>query len=229
MENRTQIKQWLFAGFCLTALSLNAQKQLLPQPQQIVEGKGFLKTKGFTLTNGNSDLTSMLETAEIGLSESGKKLSLTLVDQLPGVKANFSEAYKLLITKDGVQINAITNQGLFWGLQTLSQLLKEYPNGKIPCMEITDWPSFKVRGLMQDVGRSYISLPELKQEIATLAKYKINVFHWHLTENQAWRLESKVFPELVADSNMTRMPGKYYTHEEAKELQAFCKQNHVML
>lgn len=229
MENRTRIKQWLFAGFCLSALTLNAQKQLLPQPQQVVPGKGTLKVKAFALTDKSSSFTTMLETAEIALSESGKNLSLLLVDTISGADANQSEAYNLLITTDGVQIKATTDQGLFWGLQTLAQLLKEYPNGKLPCMEITDWPSFKVRGFMQDVGRSYISMEELKQEIASLAKYKINVFHWHLTENQAWRLESKVFPELVSEKNMTRMPGKYYTHEEARELQEFCKKNHVML
>ncbi|MGL5690008.1 MAG: family 20 glycosylhydrolase, partial [Bacteroidales bacterium] len=229
MENRTRIKQWVIAGFCLTAVSLNAQKQLLPQPQQIVPGKGTLKVKSFSLTDKNPNLATMLETAEIALSESGKNLSLLLVDNISGADANQSEAYNLLITADGVQVRATTNQGLFWGLQTLAQLLKEYPNGKIPCMEITDWPSFKIRGFMQDVGRSYVSMDELKQEIAMLAKYKINVFHWHLTENQAWRLESKVFPELVSEKNMTRMPGKYYTYEEAKELQEFCKKHHVML
>ena len=82
---------------------------------------------------------------------------------------------------------------------------------------------------MQDVGRTYISTDELKREIAILARYKINVFHWHLTENQAWRLQSKVFPMLNDSVNTTRQPGKYYTLEEARELAAFCKQHHVLL
>ena len=82
---------------------------------------------------------------------------------------------------------------------------------------------------MQDVGRSFISIGELKRQIAILSQYKINVFHWHLTENQAWRLESKIFPMLNDSINMTRMPGKYYTIEEAKDLVEFCKQHHVML
>lgn len=82
---------------------------------------------------------------------------------------------------------------------------------------------------MQDVGRRFISLDELKREIAILAKFKINVFHWHLTENQSWRLESKIFPMLNDSVNTTRMPGCYYTLEEAKELVAFCKAHHVLL
>lgn len=82
---------------------------------------------------------------------------------------------------------------------------------------------------MHDVGRTYISLKELKKEIELLSRFKINVFHWHLTENQAWRLESKLYPELNSPQNMTRMPGKYYTLQEAKELVKFCKKHHVML
>ena len=82
---------------------------------------------------------------------------------------------------------------------------------------------------MQDVGRSYISVEELKREIEILSRFKINVFHWHLTENQAWRLESKIFPMLNDSINTVRMPGKYYTLEEARELVDFCKQHQVML
>ncbi len=82
---------------------------------------------------------------------------------------------------------------------------------------------------MQDVGRGYISVEELKREIDILSRYKINVFHWHLTENQAWRLESKIFPVLNDSCNMTRMPGKFYTLEEVRDLVEFCKQRQVML
>ena len=82
---------------------------------------------------------------------------------------------------------------------------------------------------MQDVGRSYLSLEELKREIAILSRFKINTFHWHLTENQAWRLKVKIFPMLNDSANMTRMAGKYYTLEEARELTKFCKAHQVLL
>ena len=82
---------------------------------------------------------------------------------------------------------------------------------------------------MHDVGRGYISVEELKREIAMLSCFKVNVFHWHLTENQAWRLESKRFPELNDSVNMTRFPGKYYTLEEARELVEYCKAHQVLL
>lgn len=82
---------------------------------------------------------------------------------------------------------------------------------------------------MQDVGRSYISMEELKREIEILSRFKINVFHWHLTENQAWRLESKIFPMLNDSVNTIRMPGKYYTLEEARDLVDFCKKHQMLL
>lgn len=82
---------------------------------------------------------------------------------------------------------------------------------------------------MHDVGRSYIPVEELKREISLLSRYKINVFHWHLTENQAWRLECKKYPQLNAPENMEREKGKYYRLEEARQLVEFCKQHQVLL
>ena len=84
--------------------------------------------------------------------------------------------------------------------------LKTDKKGKqlLPLCEITDWPAFRIRGYMHDIGRSYIPVDELKAEIAMLSRFKINTFHWHLTENQAWRLESKKYPQLNAPANMER-------------------------
>lgn len=165
----------------------------------------------------------------------GKKFSgeLTVeekyVSQIEGAKFQ-EEAYHLLITKKGILLEATTPKGMYWGRQTLEQL-KTTKNKKIylPQCEITDWPAFRIRGFMHDVGRSYIPVEELKREISLLSRYKINVFHWHLTENQAWRLESKRYPELNAPENMEREKGKFYTLEEARQLVEFCKQHQVLL
>ena len=157
-------------------------------------------------------------------------IDVKLLPSLPGIPMNQEEAYRLNITKKRITVEAVTERGVYWAMQTLRQLA-DTRNSKtqIRGAEIIDWPAFRIRGFMQDVGRSYISLEELKREIAVLAKFKINVFHWHLTENQSWRLESKIFPMLNDSANTTRMPGKYYTLEEAKELVAFCKAHHMML
>lgn len=165
----------------------------------------------------------------------GKKFSgeLTVeekyVSQIEGAKFQ-EEAYHLLITEKGILLEATTPKGMYWGRQTLEQL-KTTKNKKIylPQCDITDWPAFRIRGFMHDVGRSYIPVEELKREISLLSRYKINVFHWHLTENQAWRLESKRYPELNAPENMEREKGKFYTLEEARQLVEFCKQHQVLL
>lgn len=165
----------------------------------------------------------------------GKKISgeLTVeekyVSQIEGAKFQ-EEAYHLLITKKGILLEATTPKGMYWGRQTL-ELLKTTKNKKIylPQCDITDWPAFRIRGFMHDVGRSYIPVEELKREISLLSRYKINVFHWHLTENQAWRLECRKYPQLNAPENMEREKGKFYTLEEARQLVEFCKQHQVLL
>lgn len=171
--------------------------------------------------------------AEMGGTVSPKTtavIEVKLLPSLPEIPMNRDEAYRLNVTRKRITVEAVTEQGVYWAMQTLRQLAeKKNSKTQIQGAEIVDWPAFRVRGFMQDVGRSYISLEELKREIAVLAKFKINVFHWHLTENQSWRLESKIFPMLNDSANTTRMPGKYYTLEEAKELVAFCKAHHMTL
>ena len=168
-------------------------------------------------------------------SFNGKKSSgeLTIeeriVTRIEGAKFQ-EEAYHLSITRKGILLEATTPKGMYWGRQTLEQL--KYTKNKktwVPQCDITDWPAFRIRGFMHDVGRSYIPLEELKREIRLLSRYKINVFHWHLTENQAWRLESKRYPQLNAPENMEREKGKFYTLDEARQLVEFCKQHQVLL
>lgn len=155
------------------------------------------------------------------------QIKVRYVKAIPGVERNAEEAYRIRITRRSVRIEALTEHGVWNARQTLAQLADE--NGDLPRCTITDWPSFRVRGFMQDVGRRFISLNELKREIDNLAKFKINVFHWHLTENQAWRLEIKAFPQLTAPEYAVRQPGCYYTQEEARELDAYCRERHVTL
>ncbi|MGL4328801.1 MAG: family 20 glycosylhydrolase, partial [Tannerellaceae bacterium] len=214
-------------------VELNAQKQLLPKPQTIHIEEGLLVYNQFKLScdpEVSKLVQDQLSQLNIQIANESKlQLSVKLIDTISGVKNNMDEAYSLSITPAGIELLATTTQGVYWGLQTLAQLVQENKPGKLPYISITDWPSFRVRGFMQDVGRSYISMDELKREIAALSKYKINVFHWHLTENQAWRLESKKYPQLTSAENMTRMPGKFYTQAEARELVEFCKAHNVTL
>ena len=162
-----------------------------------------------------------------GGTVSARPARIRYVKEIPGAALNQEEAYRLRVTRLGVRIEAVTEHGAWNALRTLDQLAEE--DGSLPRCTIVDWPSFRIRGFMQDVGRRYISLEELKREINNLARFKINVFHWHLTENQAWRLEIKAFPQLTAPEVTVRQPGCYYTQDEARELAAYCRERHVML
>lgn len=163
-------------------------------------------------------------------SESAYTLSIHLTERIENVPFNHEESYQLEVNATQIAIEAISDKGIYWAIQTLRQLtVKDQNEVRIKGCNIVDWPAFRIRGFMQDVGRSYLSLDELKREIAMLSRYKINVFHWHLTENQAWRLESRRYPQLNESKNMTRLPGKYYTQEEAKELITFCEKHNVLL
>lgn len=207
---------------------------LLPMPQEVEWGKGYFQAGEIALT-ATSQTKKMTEEWLYGHNirirpDARKKVEVRIVSTIPEVPLNPEEAYRLQISSDAVTIEATTAKGVYRALQTLEQLTEEKgENQRITACRITDWPAFRIRGFMQDVGRTYISTDELKREIAALSRYKINVFHWHLTENQAWRLESKVFPMLNDSSNTTRMPGKYYTLKEARELVEFCKQHQVLL
>lgn len=138
------------------------------------------------------------------------------------------ESYCLTVTQDEIRIKAADKVGFLRGRQTLEQL-RESAGGRIPTCVIRDWPAFKLRGFMHDTGRSFISIDELKKEIKLLAQFKVNTFHWHLTENQAWRFEVKAFPQLTADSSMTRFPGCFYTQEECRSLESFAAELGVIL
>ena len=227
----------LFIYFIINLYTVSVVKagacHLLPQPQKFTPSHTCFQVNNVRLSTPVLQQEWEAFVFEMRGTLSPKatgSIDVKLLPSLPGIPMNQEEAYRLNITKKRITVEAVTERGVYWAMQTLRQLA-DTRNSKtqIRGAEIIDWPAFRIRGFMQDVGRSYISLEELKREIAVLAKFKINVFHWHLTENQSWRLESKIFPMLNDSANTTRMPGKYYTLEEAKELVAFCKAHHVML
>jgi lysophospholipase L1-like esterase len=134
------------------------------------------------------------------------------------------EGYKLEIKEGNIEIGAKQPVGVFYAIQTLRQLVNQ---NQWPNCQIEDWPAFRIRGFMHDVGRSFIPIEELKEQIRILSRYKINAFHWHLTEDLAWRLESELYPELTNDENFQRFPGQFYKKEEVRELIEFAKRHFV--
>jgi hypothetical protein len=184
--------------------------QLLPQPQMItIDQSGQHR-----LHQGEPDPSVV---------------TVRMVHTIPEAEVNGDEAYRLQITADSIVMEATTEQGIFWARQTLQQIIASSGGNTIPTLEITDWPAFRVRGFMHDVGRSFISVEELKRQITLLSQFKINLFHWHLTENQGWRLESRRYPQLNDSSSFTRLAGQYYTIEDAHEIAAHCRANNMLL
>jgi hypothetical protein len=199
---------FLVSGLISCSNKKNSESlQLLPMPQEVVVDW----SKKHQLKNGEID---------------ADKISVKFISSFPE-----EEGYRLSVTPDSVIIEAVNDKGVFWAKQTLNQLIFQVQNSNqyIPQVVITDWPAFRVRGFMHDVGRSFISVEELKKQISLLSQYKVNVFHWHLTENQGWRLESKRFPQLNDSSSFTRLHGKYYTIEDAHEIADWARQHNMML
>ena len=224
-----------FIGMILVCAVTIAQTSisLLPKPQLYKDtGKNFTMGKvklSTPVLRPEWEVFIMNAGGEI-VEHSSSVIEVELVPSIEEARLNGAEAYRLSVSNKRIKIEAVTEQGVYWAMQTLRQLeQKKGKRSSVAGCEIVDWPAFRIRGFMQDVGRSYISMEELKREIEILSRFKINVFHWHLTENQAWRLESKIFPMLNDSVNTIRMPGKYYTLEEARDLVDFCKKHQVLL
>ena len=129
----------------------------------------------------------------------------------------------VLTIRNGKPILAGDEEGKRYARVTFMQLKKLFKPAKIPDCVIHDWPEFRYRGLLLDCGRNYQDVESIKAVISMLARYKFNVFHWHLTDNYGWRLESKKYPALQKREAFSRQIGKFYTQAEFKDVLAFAK------
>ena len=152
-----------------------------------------------------------------------------------------AEGYELSVTTNGVTILASDEAGEFYARQTLSQL-KKVTDATIPCCEIKDSPRFKWRGVLVDDARHFIGKEAIKRTIDEMARYKFNVFHWHLTEDPSWRIDVPGYPKLLdygdqylTDKNQKRLPDgpragkRYYTADDIREVVAYAAERHVKI
>jgi hexosaminidase len=158
------------------------------------------------------------------------------------------ERYRLTVTPSAVTISAPTHAGLFYGLQTLRQLLPASPadassDWSIPAVEIIDQPRFTYRGMHLDVGRHFFPVEFIKRYIDLMASYKMNTFHWHLTEDQGWRIEIRQYPRLtevgscrketILERNFDPYVGDgipycgYYTQDEIRDVVAYAQSRYI--
>ncbi|QEM10619.1 family 20 glycosylhydrolase [Mucilaginibacter rubeus] len=202
--------------------SLKWQSGLFPfySCSSVIAGKGLVNE-----ANVVEELLKVNGAYSIDHDSSAHKPYIELKLTKIKVPQHAEEAYRLQVSENHVTITANTAHGIFNGIQTLRQLLRD--NVMLDACDITDWPAFSWRGYMVDVGRNYQSVEQLKQQIDIMALYKLNVFHFHVTEDIAWRLAIKQYPELTKPENMLRDKGQFYSVDDIKELQRFCRERHI--
>ena len=169
-----------------------------------------------------------LTDANAGQSAGNIQLSLN------GDPALGEEGYELSITPELVLLKARCPAGLFYGVQTLRQLLPAQPSGEIslPAVSIKDIPRFSWRGTMLDVARHFFGVEDVKRYIDLISHYKMNRLHLHLTDDQGWRIEIKSWPRLAEVGGKTQVgggKGGYYTQEQYKEIVQYAASRYVIL
>ncbi len=229
------------ALLCTFGVQLHAKViHLLPKPQQVTLSGGAPFALGRPVSVSSPwdcpYLTRFLtEEAKCSI-EDGAAATITVTEGTVEGAYDFelagypNEAYSLEINENAINIVAVTSTGVIRAAQTLSQLAQGYDGApELEALTMTDWPAFKLRGFMHDVGRSFMSVAELKKQIDALAHFKVNTFHWHFTENQAWRLQINAYPKLTEGQYMTRFPGQYYTQADCKDVQDYAAERGIMI
>lgn len=207
---------------------------LIPIPQKCVEGNGFLML-GESIT-----LKSDFELPLLDLEYSDDAVLVITKDT-----AVSSEAYCLSVSQNGIKIKASDKAGAYYALQSLRQLTKyEFGVRRVKCCEIEDSPRFKWRGLQLDTSRHFWSVDDIKRYIDNMFMMKLNVFHWHITDDQGWRIEIKKYPlltEIGSVRNNTQINGwhsfeieekeysGYYTREDIKEIVEYAAARSIMI
>lgn len=229
----------LFLVFSVTPVSAKVG-DLLPLPKRVTLRDGSPFKLGRPIRLNDPTNTAYLRRVLTSYGCTFKKraeatVNVEIVDTIPETFNHLlpfypDEAYRLEITAEEVTIQALNRTGVIRASQTLQQLAEGYGRtAAFEALTLTDWPAFKLRGFMHDVGRSFYTFDELKNQIDLLARFKVNTFHWHLTEITGWRIEVKSFPQLTAAKNQGRYPGDFYTQEEAVELVAYAKERGVIV
>lgn len=259
-----KLNQTLLAVTSLAISSCTAPKeqinyQVIPLPQEIVtnqespftlsgssricypEGNELLKRNAEFLSGYIKDATGKAPAVES--IQPGEKPQNAIILGLNNAIAQ-KEGYELKVTSQQITIDGQTANGVFYGIQTLRKSIPATTGGaevKLPATEINDYPRFAYRGMHLDVGRHFFPVEFVKEYIDLLALHNMNTFHWHLTEDQGWRIEIKKYPKLTeigsqrSETVIGHNSGKYdgtpyggfYTQEQIKEVVAYAQERYV--
>lgn len=246
----------VLTGLIVSVSTLQTKAQdpvqsIIPKPEHVQMGKGSIKLSanaGVVMQGFGANPNTISQFAKQVLAQAkntsaagkGQKLSLTLKNNAGMV----ADGYQLAINEKGVQILSSTERGIFYGLQSLSQIITAANGNAISFVSIKDEPRYPYRGLMLDVGRHYFPMSFIKAYIDVMAAYKLNYFHWHLTEDQGWRIEIKKYPKLASIASgregtlLNHLRDKehfydnepyrgYYTQEEVKEVVRYAASKYI--
>ena len=234
---------------------------IIPMPVSATKTPGsFVISSGLTISSTDKTSAQAVKTFTDKLEmRNGVKLSTTskksAIDFIT-VKETPAEGYDLQVTKTKITLKASDSAGFLYGMETLYQLMpaNTYRVGKklteinVDCAKITDVPAYKYRGIMLDVCRHYMKPAEIKRVLDVMVSQKLNTFHWHLTEDQAWRIEIKKYPKLTSigawrdgigfgldpkrTDNYRKSDGKYggfYTQEEIKDIIKYASERSITI
>lgn len=275
--NKTFLLICLFFFVCIIIVSAESkpvQVNIIPNPAWMKAGTGSFSIGENTvilLPVGNEEVkrnalmfVQQLRLAggpELKVQQMTKESSLknVILFSIANSKGNESpETYELRITKERIQVRGYSGAGLFYGIQSLFQLLpadicKKDGSGKsiawqVPCITIRDHPRFSYRGMHLDVSRHFFPKEFIKKYIDLIAMYKMNTFHWHLTDDNGWRIEIKKYPKLTEvgawrvnredsawDKRSPQKPGEkaiyggFYTQTDIREIVQYAKERYVTI
>ena len=246
----------------LISVTANAQYHIIPEPVSLVyEPLTFVISKKVNIVS-NSGLAvfeikylknllqtkgfDVVENEKTNLKNSAKFITISV--SLDNKTATSKSAYTLNCNNFNINIAASELSGIFCAIQTLDQMLPYFDaNAKLTNCNITDAPTYQWRGLMLDVSRHFFTIDEVKQYINLMSRYKFNVFHWHLTDDEGWRIEIKSLPKLTEigawraertgkfrtrpapTAEEPKTYGGFYTQDQIKDVIAFAAQRHITI
>jgi len=215
---------------------------LIPAPASLITAPGSFELSEQTIICVDSRVpgTGKLLSEQIA-SLTGLRLQVTDSDlgsgniqiSLSGNPALSEEGYALFITPEAIDLQAATESGLFYGIQTFCQILTAHHSSlNLPAVSITDSPRYPWRGAMLDVARHFFGVEDVKRYIDLISHYKINRLHLHLTDDQGWRIEIKSWPNLTDIGGNTQVNGGgggFYTQAQFKEIVEYARNRCVMI
>lgn len=204
---------------------------IIPKPVSAIKQAGVFQYRNARIVAGADSLlpAALYLQQQLSIGKTGKGP----VIKLTATKGN-DEGYAITMQPNTITIRGNSAAGVFYGVISLLQLTAQNKAGTIPCWNITDKPLYQWRGCMLDESRHFFGKEKVKQLLNQMAFYKLNRFHWHLTDQPGWRIEIKQYPRLVTTGGIGNQtdpsaPAAYYTQEDIKEIIAYAAARYITI